>query len=702
MMSRVCYAKYMQSFLSKLKHIFMFSLIFLLLILPSLIITYVAYNQLHTQLTERTLVERQTLARQMALTVESRLDAIQGVGIASAGDIAPTVEKGEWSKAIKELEHISNEFPYIDRIFLSDTKGRTLAYHPPSPENTGRDLSFRDWYKGVSKNWEPYVSEVFKRAPHPQFNTVGVMTPIKNAKGEPLGAVGFAVNLDTFYKLTNEFKVDRGGFLYIVNQKGQIVAHPKYDPQGPIVDFSSVPIVQSLLKGESGIRIAYNPVDDETRLGAYERIDKYDWGVVVADPIETAFIERNKILNERLFINALFVLLNAILALIVLGFITQLRKSKNAVRIEKEKVDQLLKLLPVGVFLVEAPSGKVLMVNDKAREFLGKGIDPSVKKDSYTKVYETVNDDGSPYPNDELPLVQTLTTGQPVLNKTGICAKRPDGTSIALRVTSVPIKDIKGNMVSVIVVFEDITKEREVDRMKTEFISLASHQLRTPLSAMKWFLEMLLNGDAGKLSKQQEELVSNVNQSNERMIALVNSLLNVSRLESGRVIVDPELTNLGDLVKDVVKELAVKLHEKQQKILVTIDEHLPQISIDPKLLRQVYMNLLTNAIKYSPENKKITITIYKKDSNVISEIIDQGYGIPVKDKHKVFSKFYRGENITKVDTDGNGLGLYLVKEIIEASDGKIWFESKENEGTIFTVSLPIKGSKKHKGDVSIS
>lgn len=279
---------------------------------------------------------------------------------------------------------------------------------------------------------------------------------------------------------------------------------------------------------------------------------------------------------------------------------------------------------------------------------------------------------------------------------------RKGGEEYVAQTSISPILDRDGNVKFFVAIERDITQMKMIDSMKTEFISLASHQLRTPLSAMKWFLEMLLGEDAGKLTKDQKEYLTNVNDSNERMIGLVNALLDVSRIESGRIIVDPKLTDIKELVNSVVLEVQKEMKKRKQKLDFEIDPEIKEINIDPKLIRNVYQNLLSNAIKFTPDQGKISVKIAKNNGDMISEIKDTGYGIPKHEQNKVFEKFFRGENIATVITEGNGLGLYMVKAIVESSGGKVWFESTLNKGTTFWFTLPLEGMKPKEGTVTLN
>lgn len=303
-------------------------------------------------------------------------------------------------------------------------------------------------------------------------------------------------------------------------------------------------------------------------------------------------------------------------------------------------------------------------------------------------------------PVEERPIRNAMYNNQRIESRNTFLVRK-DKSKFSVEITATPV-NLFGQVVGGVSVIKDITKEHDIDKMKTEFISLASHQLRTPLSSMKWFCEMLIDGDAGDLSDEQMDMVKSVYESNERMIVLVNTLLNISRIESGRIIIEPSPTDISELVNDVIEEIKPKILNKHHTVNVNVDPAIGKVNIDPKMVREVYKNLLTNAIKYMDKNGTVDVNVTKSGNEIISKVKDNGVGIPLDEQKKVFKKFFRAKNVVKKETEGTGLGLYLVYSIVQTSGGKIWFESKEGSGTTFTFVLPLSGSKAKEGEVRLS
>jgi signal transduction histidine kinase len=241
----------------------------------------------------------------------------------------------------------------------------------------------------------------------------------------------------------------------------------------------------------------------------------------------------------------------------------------------------------------------------------------------------------------------------------------------------------------------------QVDVAKTEFVSLASHQLKTPLTTIGWYAEMLAAGRGGELTSKARAYVEKIFHNNQRMVALVNSLLNVSRIEMGTLIIFPEPISIVKIADNVLEELFLAIEIKALKINKLYDKNTPLIFADPQLVRIVLQNLLSNAVKYTQKNGKIFVVIKKQAENIHITISDTGCGIPAYQQQQIFTKLFRADNAKAIETNGSGLGLYIVKAIIDQTGGKIWFESAENKGTNFNITLPIKGMKKKAGSVNL-
>lgn len=252
-----------------------------------------------------------------------------------------------------------------------------------------------------------------------------------------------------------------------------------------------------------------------------------------------------------------------------------------------------------------------------------------------------------------------------------------------------PVRSFNGQISGAAIVVHDVTAIKEIDRVKTEFLSVAAHQLRTPLGSMRWNIELLLSGDIGKISPEVKQTLMQVYQGTQRMIILVGELLSVSRIEQSRVFDQPSSVDVIGVIKDVTKEIEFSSLEKSVKVeLLLGKEKIPKVSVDSQRFRDVIQNLLSNAVKYNQQGKNVEVKVEYKEKTVNITVADHGIGIPKKDQGQIFSKFFRADNAIKSQTEGNGLGLFIVKSYVESWGGKVWFESEEGKGTVFYMKIP--------------
>jgi len=230
----------------------------------------------------------------------------------------------------------------------------------------------------------------------------------------------------------------------------------------------------------------------------------------------------------------------------------------------------------------------------------------------------------------------------------------------------------------------------EASRMKSEFISIVSHQLRSPLSNLKWAIELLMSGRLGKIEEKQTEYFRILKENSGRMGELVSDLLIVSRIETARLPLRKDEFSLENLIRELIKEFESFARASNVEIEFKSEANLPKILADPSRIRLVIENLLDNAIRYVKDSGKVKMLLEKRVQNLYFEIKDNGVGIPKEDQKYIFQKFFRSENVLKYQTQGSGLGLYISKAIIERSAGKIGFKSQEGVGSTFWFTLPIK------------
>ncbi len=353
-------------------------------------------------------------------------------------------------------------------------------------------------------------------------------------------------------------------------------------------------------------------------------------------------------------------------------------------RREAAHLEALFSSIGEGVIATDE-HGIITRVNQVALDMLGYKQREILHK-RFTQKIVAVHENGTKIDLLDRPIVKAFLTGQ--INSERVLYKCKDGSLLPALVTVSPIM-LRRKPVGAIEVFRDLTAEIESDKLKSDFISIASHQLRTPLSAINMYTRMLQGGMAGKLSEPQQEYTRIVLSSVERMNELIDTLLNITRIEAGGLSIHSQYLHFDDLLRTIVEEFEPAAAEKQLRFTHEIDAKLPEVHSDSLLLREVCANIISNAIKYTPELGTVHVSLEQRPSSLLLTVKDTGYGIPETAHKHIFTKFFRAPNITVSDVSGTGLGLYLTKAIAENLGGEIWFESTEQAGSTFYFSIPL-------------
>lgn len=376
---------------------------------------------------------------------------------------------------------------------------------------------------------------------------------------------------------------------------------------------------------------------------------------------------------------------------------TLLTQEKDKLAREKAQDKAILFAIADGLVVTNL-KGEIVLVNKSFEQIIDVDKNRVIGK-RMSDIVKLENKFGQIIPEDENIRYISMQTGvkhSTPVDKTHYYI-RPNGSKFPVFITVAPII-IANQIVGSVEIFRDITTEEELNKSKTEFVSIASHQLRTPLSAINWYTE-LLQEDEGLTPEDMKQYLNEIVKAKERMSDIINALLDVSRIELGTFKVNPEDVDIDNIINTTIKDNSSAIQTKN--IQINIDNQFKGkiLKLDNRLITIIFQNIVGNAIKYSFTNGTINVGIVaqldSKDS-ILIKIEDFGLGIPKKDQGQIFTKMFRADNIKKVDTDGNGLGLYIVKSIIDVIGGKIWFESEENKGTTFFVEIPSNWEQKNK------
>ncbi len=710
-------------------------LIILILIVLFNVLNFIFLEKIITPtVSDRILKENVSIADHLALHTEIIIDeAVDSLLITAQSSDIRSLEKERISSTLTKLAvSVRTDFRETSVVNKSGQElirvSSDKLYFPSDFRNFADKEEFKKAIQG-----EIYISQpFFDDLNRPDLPFITIMVPIESYPGNFIGALVGKLGLAKVLDLVTTEKVGESGNAYLVDKQGRVLAHIDGLKAIKHEDFSKLSIVQKVINGQNGIETFVNE-DGEKTLGAYAFYESLGWGIIVQQPAEEAFAPVVYFVNRSIILTVFFTVLSLVLAVIIFRIILlipianlkqgvlkfgagdltfrvkiksrdeigdlagsfnqmaeKLMVSTQSLEKEKEQTSAIVSSLGDGLIMYN-PKGEINFLNPKAEEILwisrndvlGKSLDDkyffstSLLKNFYDiSTFKLKNWETKEY---------TLEGPRKAV----------------LRITSIMLKGPQKKNIGYMRVLHDITREKEVEAIKSEFVSLASHQLRTPLSAMKWSLSMLSEGLFGKLVSKQKDIVWKISNSNERMIQLVNDLLDVSRIEEGRFGYNFSLESFEDVVKKVAGSFSVQIQEKKLQFSFEYPrDALPKVSVDRGKLEMAVQNLIDNAVKYTSSDGKIKVYLKETSPDYLAVFIeDTGIGIPKNQQHRIFSKFFRADNAIRFETEGSGLGLYIAQNIVTSHKGKINFKSEENKGSVFYFSLPINPKLMPKGKI---
>ncbi len=378
--------------------------------------------------------------------------------------------------------------------------------------------------------------------------------------------------------------------------------------------------------------------------------------------------------------NGATVILILIFTAFFAAFISNIIRSREgAIISERDKVTTIVDNLVDGVIMIDT-SGFVRLINPYAQHLLQ--LDRAEHIHSRLRI-----EDFAPPLHSLVKFINNAVQEQTYKSQEVRIEEEDD--HIILQITALLLTSKGGHRIGHLIIMRNITREKDLDQMKSDFISVAAHQLRTPLATLKWLFKMLLDGDGGQLNEKQTDLLGKGFERNNEVIEIVNNLLDVSEIEDGRFPYKFLNCSLGDIVNQVAHDTQVNAERKNIRMEIAIDNTIAQLKLDRQKFKMAVQNLVDNAIKYSHRDSTVKVSLDKENDRVVLRVKDNGIGMSDESKDKIFTKFFRGKEASIQDPTGSGLGLYIVRNIVEKHGGKITYSSELNKGTTFIIRLPV-------------
>jgi PAS domain S-box-containing protein len=669
-------------------------------LLVMLVVAGYFFNQIIKLEEAQSLAESEAIARSVAASVQAREEGYLNNLQAYAGRFRfrEAVERRDRVEALVHLRQLREFFPEMDAAFLADPAGVLWARFPEAPEIYGRSFADRDWYRGVSREWRPHVSDVFLSAATEE-PTIVLVVPIRGLNGEVIGIIGSGQRLTVIRQWLLPIKVPGGG-LYIVDRKGQFVFHPTRLGPEHLSDYAGVPTVGHLLRGQDGVIEGENPVEKDVQLTAYRQLPSLGWGLAVYRSRNVAVRRMHTLILASGAVGLVLTLALVLLGAVVLrsqrrlaaAFAERTRASDSLLE-ANAFLDSVLENIPNMVFVKDAKELRFVRHNKAGEQLLGYSREQLLGKNDY---------DFSPAPEAEsfTSRDREVLEGREVLDIPEEPVQTAHQGIRILHTKKIPILDEEGRPRYLLGISEDITERKEADealrdakqeaeqanQAKSEFLSRMSHELRTPLNAVLGFAQLL---EIEALTVEQRESVEHILKGGRHLLGLIDEVLDISRIEAGHLSISLEPV----LLTDVIGEALDLIHPLAARWNVLIEGRPPKsddvyVLADRQRLKQVLLNFLSNAAKYNRHEGTVSVSVKDAPGDRLRvNVTDTGPGIPPEKMGRLFTPFDRlGAEERAVE--GTGLGLALSKRLVEVMGGAIGAESAVGEGSTFWVELP--------------
>ncbi|OGS17737.1 MAG: hypothetical protein A3J83_01965, partial [Elusimicrobia bacterium RIFOXYA2_FULL_40_6] len=617
------------------------------------------------------------------------------------------------------LQAILDSHQNIASISLLDKKGqeKVKVYNPVFEKeakllNYKEDADFNIIKEGKIAR---VMSQVYLKNDKPFLNVYYRLNQNLN--------ILIVLNLQPLWDELQNIHLGNTGYAFIVDAQGNVIAHK--DKSLLFKKLPNVPIINQAIHSLSiGSSEYYNQLTKEIMICAYAPSKNFGWSVIVEQPKKEAYYSSIIMQRQAVFLIIGSIILSAGIAFLIARNLTRpvLELIKSANRIanhdfsttvnlktndelndlittfnvmtgelrryeemqvdklvaEKTKTDAVIFSIADGIIMTDY-DGKILLANHQARNMFNvsqENLEGQVLWDYLTdrKIADTFTEIIREYKESEGTIYKEMDLSS-------------DDVSRYFKTTTEPVTTVKGEKLGIVTVVRDVTLEKEIERMKDDFMHSITHDLRNPMTSIRGFLKFLMDGIGGPLTDQQKKMIDTMDRASLRLMGLINDILDLAKLESGRMDLQLTDTNLFEISNRVIELLQPQIAKKVLNVGIELvnTSVSPVLKADPMLIERVINNLVGNAIKFTPENGKITVKIVDYSDKIEVRVADTGEGIPPEYLDRIFDKF---QQVAGQKKGGTGLGLTICKYIMNSHKGKIWVESKMKEGSTFIFSLP--------------